>query len=160
MLAKGVKPACPDFARVQPTYAHMALAALVRRGLVKHVVSQNCDGLHVRSSLERAKLSELHGNCFVELCIECDREYVRLFDVTEASAFRKHATSRLCPTCRQPLRDSIIHFGEKFVLITYFFIYIICILKENKTNSTRLNVNKTRYQKEIVFCCLFLKYDI
>lgn len=113
MLAKGVKIACPDFARVKPTYSHMALSAMVRSGLVKHVVSQNCDGLHLRSSIDRLKLSELHGNCFVELCLECDVEYVRLFDVTEDSGFRKHATSRTCAKCGNQLRDSIIHFGEK-----------------------------------------------
>lgn len=113
MLAKGVKISCPDFARVQPTYSHMALSAMIRSGLVKHVVSQNCDGLHLRSNIDRGKLSELHGNCFVELCIECDCEYLRLFDVTENSTFRKHSTSRVCPKCSLQLRDSIIHFGER-----------------------------------------------
>lgn len=113
MLAKGVNLSCPDFAKVKPTYSHMALSALVKAGLVKHVVSQNCDGLHLRSQIDREKLSELHGNCFVELCIECDCEYIRLFDVTEDSAFRKHATSRVCYKCGDQLRDSIIHFGER-----------------------------------------------
>ena len=127
LLEQGVKVSMPDFSEVEPTYSHMALNSLMKQDLVKHIVSQNCDGLHVRSGLDRSKLSELHGNCFIEFCSECFQEYIRLFDVTEKSSFRKHSTGRFCKHCKKPitatdknenekhypLRDSIIHFGEK-----------------------------------------------
>jgi NAD-dependent deacetylase sirtuin 7 len=119
LLEKGIKIKAPDFARVKPSFSHMAIKSLVDSGLVKHVVSQNCDGLHLRSSLDREKLSELHGNCFIEFCLECYEEYTRLFDTTENSSFRKHTTGRFCKNCKLnskkdvELRDSIIHFGEK-----------------------------------------------
>ena len=39
----------------------MAILTLAKRNHVQYVVSQNIDGLHLKSGLERAKLSELHG---------------------------------------------------------------------------------------------------
>lgn len=50
-----------------------------------------------------------------QLCQSCNppREYLRLFDVTERTGVRKHQTGRFCTHCKQELRDSIVHFGER-----------------------------------------------
>ena len=52
---------------------------------------------------------------FVKVCTNCSpqREYVRLFDVTEKTGVRRHKTERHCHVCGELLRDSIVHFGEK-----------------------------------------------
>ncbi len=46
----------------KPTRGHLALTSLLKEGHVKHIVSQNCDGLHARSGVAQHQLSELHGN--------------------------------------------------------------------------------------------------
>ena len=64
-----------------PTLGHMALVGLLNAGLLKYIVSQNIDGLHLRSGIPRSRLSELHGNMMMEICESCGQEVVRSFDV-------------------------------------------------------------------------------
>ena len=89
------------FVDAQPTPTHMGLAALTARGLVQSVVSQNVDGLHLRSGVPARALCELHGNVFREQCSECAKEYLRGFDVTEKSSYHRHATPRVCASTLQ-----------------------------------------------------------
>jgi hypothetical protein len=51
-------------------------------------------------------LSELHGNCYVEICDSCGAEYFRDFDVVdnagdEREPYDDHCTGRRCekPDC-------------------------------------------------------------
>ncbi|XP_075244603.1 NAD-dependent protein deacetylase sirtuin-7-like [Convolutriloba macropyga] len=102
------------FAMMRPAASHMCIQALVSQGLIQHVVSQNCDGLHLRSGIPPQRLSEIHGNMFAEACTECQPQCVfyRRFDVTESTSFRKHFTSRVCPECNSRLRDTVVHRDE------------------------------------------------
>jgi len=96
-----------------PTKSHMALVELGKTGTMKFLVSTNVDGLHRRSGLPAEKLSELHGNCYLEVCPKCKKEYLRA--QTVSSSRRDHKTGNRCedPACREWLLDSIINFEEK-----------------------------------------------
>lgn len=66
-----------SFDEAIPTTTHMALRALAAHGYIHYVVSQNIDGLHLKSGMSREKLAELHGNMFIEQCNKCRRQYIR-----------------------------------------------------------------------------------
>ena len=60
--AKGVKvEEGIDWASARPSLTHMAIVALELLGKVAYLVTQNVDGLHVRSGFPLDRLAELHG---------------------------------------------------------------------------------------------------
>eukprot|EP00727_Mastigamoeba_balamuthi_P006477 m51a1_g245 putative silent information regulator family protein (490) ;mRNA; r:149121-150645 len=97
-----------------PTVAHRALAELVRRGLVQHVVSTNVDGLHARSGVPASRLSELHGNCLQERCRACGALYdaPSASGTSDALASEGSATGRTCAKCGAQLYSNVVGFGE------------------------------------------------
>src|ERR1700722_10239602 len=50
------------FRAAEPNRGHRAVDALVRRGKVSAVITQNIDGLHEASGIPRDKIIELQGN--------------------------------------------------------------------------------------------------
>lgn len=101
-----------------PTSAHMALVELCRRGVLKYIISQNCDGLHRRSGLPASAISELHGNCWVEICEDCGQQFFRDFKCNRrtkeggAKNPTDHFTGRFC-YCSGRLLNSTIDFGQR-----------------------------------------------
>eukprot|EP00771_Trimastix_marina_P001945 gnl/Trimastix_PCT/3054.p1 GENE.gnl/Trimastix_PCT/3054~~gnl/Trimastix_PCT/3054.p1 ORF type:complete len:437 (-),score=68.47 gnl/Trimastix_PCT/3054:66-1376(-) len=97
-----------------PTKTHMAIKTLLEVSKVKHLISQNTDGLHRRSGVDVGQLSELHGNSNLERCAECHKEYLRDYRCRTARRVHSHETGRRCtvPGCNGKLQDSIINFGE------------------------------------------------
>uniref|UniRef100_A0A914PT00 protein acetyllysine N-acetyltransferase n=1 Tax=Panagrolaimus davidi TaxID=227884 RepID=A0A914PT00_9BILA len=96
-----------------PTKGHMALVEMEKAGLLKFLISQNCDGLHRRSGFPPEKLAELHGNSNLDRCVKCGKEYLRDFHTrNHSNHVHEHRTVRKCPACGDWLHDTIINFSE------------------------------------------------
>src|ERR1700749_699936 len=57
--------------QVRPNDGHNALARLVARGHVAHVITQNIDNLHPASGVPETRVIELHGNTRHAKCLTC-----------------------------------------------------------------------------------------
>ncbi|KAJ0114160.1 NAD-dependent deacetylase sirtuin-7 [Diaporthe amygdali] len=103
-----------DTLQAIPTPTHMALVELQSRGILKYLISQNCDGLHRRSGILPGTISEVHGNSNREYCKDCGKEYIRDFRAVapDERPAHDHRTGRKCAICGGILLDSIINFGE------------------------------------------------
>jgi len=126
---KGLQAESIRLEQASPTVCHMGIVALLNHfkstGRKLYIISQNIDGLHLRSGIPKDYISELHGNSFKEICWSCSKEYLRTFDTAERSGLGGksceeclkrvpkfcHCTARKC-NCGSTLKDSIIHFGE------------------------------------------------
>lgn len=113
---KGLKPDCNiRFEEAIPSYTHRALNELEKAGLLHFLISQNVDGLHVRSGFPRDRLSELHGNMFVQICSKCKHEYV-MDDVSPTMGLKatgvKCTNNKARGKCRGILHDSILDWED------------------------------------------------
>ncbi len=63
------------FGDAKPNLGHRAVAELVSRGKVSHVITQNIDNLHQASGVPVEKTIELHGNTTYATCLDCGVRY-------------------------------------------------------------------------------------
>ncbi|XP_072524758.1 NAD-dependent protein deacylase sirtuin-6 isoform X1 [Salminus brasiliensis] len=105
------------FEDAKPSLTHMALLQLQRAGYLKYLISQNVDGLHLRSGFPRDRLSELHGNMFVEECEKCGKQYVRdtvigVMGLKPTGRYCEVTRSRGLRACRGKLISTILDWED------------------------------------------------
>lgn len=96
-----------DFARTigeaKPNAAHIALAEMEKLGVLKYLITQNIDNLHLAAGSK--KVAEIHGNTQKLRCIECNERYGR-------DAISLDVLPPRCPKCRGIIKTDTVMFGE------------------------------------------------
>ncbi len=98
-----------DFKAARPNRGHRALAALIERGTMSAIITQNIDGLHQASGVSDAKVIELHGNSTYAACLDCKKRY-ELEPIFEA--FERDETLPVCGACGGLVKTATISFGQ------------------------------------------------
>ena len=91
-----------------PNAGHNAVAALVERGKVSSVVTQNVDNLHQASGVAADKVIELHGNASYAKCLECGERH----ELSDLEMPWRRGEEIVCLYCAGLLKTATISFGQ------------------------------------------------
>ncbi len=92
------------FTGAKPNKAHLALAALEKKGVLKAVVTQNIDGLHQAAGSET--VLELHGSVHRNSCMNCGQKFPLDF------VLKYDGTVPMCNKCSHPIRPEVTLYEE------------------------------------------------
>ena len=98
-----------DMAKAEPNRGHRAVENLVRSGKVTAVITQNTDGLHVKSGIPAEKVIELHGNSTYASCLNCGAKY-DLKWIREV--FERDDKAPDCVRCGGLIKTATVAFGQ------------------------------------------------
>ncbi|MFX0016915.1 MAG: NAD-dependent deacetylase [Promethearchaeota archaeon] len=118
---KGLKPKLPKkpIYLIEPNPGHFAILNLYEIGLLKYLISQNVDNLHIKSGIPSDILAELHGNSSKMKCLVCDSRFLK-----EELGWRDHIHGKgyrtekpmlnqpKCPHCEGRIISSVVNFND------------------------------------------------
>ena len=99
-------------AECEPNAAHNTLVSWEERGILRTLITQNVDGLHIRAG--SVNVHEVHGDLWALKCISCD--YRGRLD-KPASGIPS------CPQCSNHLRPDVVWFGESLDSVIMSHVY-------------------------------------
>jgi NAD-dependent deacetylase len=94
---------------VRPNAGHLAVAELVRRGIVAAVITQNIDNLHQAGGVPEDRVIELHGNTRHARCLTCGAR-MEIADIRVH--FDRHGDAPDCRLCGGIVKTATISFGQ------------------------------------------------
>ncbi len=98
-----------DMEKALPNPSHYALVELEDMGVLKCVITQNIDGLHVKAG--SGNVLEYHGSILMLRCVSCHARFWRdEFDLEKL--WREDRLPPLCPECGGIIKSDGVAFGE------------------------------------------------
>ncbi len=94
---------------VRPNAGHLAVAELVRRGIVAAVITQNIDSLHQAAGVPESQVIELHGSTRHAKCLNCGAR-MEIKDIR--AHFDAHGDAPDCKLCGGIIKTATISFGQ------------------------------------------------
>lgn len=91
-----------------PNAGHKAVAALLERGKVGAIITQNVDNLHQDSGAPADKIIELHDNASYAKCLDCGRRH----ELDELQLLHERNEEIVCFFCAGLLKTATISFGQ------------------------------------------------
>ncbi len=87
----------------KPNPGHLAIAELERMGVVRWLITQNIDNLHLAAGSKN--VLEIHGNGMYLRCVECSSRW-------PVAEFRLEDIPPRCPECDGIVKSDTVMFGE------------------------------------------------
>lgn len=95
--------------KAEPGPSHRAVAALMGRGHVATVITQNIDGLHQASGIPAERIIEIHGNGTYAKCLSCGERHE--IDWVRA-VIGETGRAPACASCGGIVKSATISFGQ------------------------------------------------
>lgn len=98
----------------KPTLSHLVIKALVDAKFVQYIISQNIDGLFLKTGIKRSNLAEVHGNFYLDECNLCLSRFIRN---SPSPTMALKVSNIPCPRkerpCRGFLRDTVLDWDHE-----------------------------------------------
>ncbi len=117
---KGLPPPTmkKNLSQIEPNEGHKVIKELQDIGLLKYLIAQNVDNLHLKSGIHMNNIAELHGNRMLMRCLKCDKQFPKegFWDLNKwGNGYRKspvHLNQPKCPECNGRIISSVVNFGD------------------------------------------------
>ena len=100
-----------EIGAAKPNGGHRAIAHLVKKSKVSHVITQNIDNLHQASGVAHQQVIELHGNGSFAKCLDCGLRH-ELVDLRRAFEAQDGKNTLRCQNCGGLVKSATISFGQ------------------------------------------------